>query len=160
MYCQQLKDAAGFSDRIFGVQDGTAQGNAVHACMQDRGYVIRCDTSDGDNGQADSCRPHPASDASVSFETQYGRKPFFGGGEAEWAAADVVGSPPVMSDDIFKCVGRSSDDKISSQPPACLVYRAVPQAQMHTIGSDFFCQFYVVVDNEPGIVVATQRLYA
>ena len=91
---------------------------------------------------------HLRNNATIAFQSQYGRKVLLGGGKPERSAPDVVGSGLVVHQYILECIGGTSDDEVLSQQASGFGNGHVELAEVNPIGFDLFHDFYMIVDDE------------
>ena len=107
----------------------------------------------------DAFRLHLLYDGTVAFEAEDGAELFFGGGEAEGTATDVVGTGFIVGPYVVERVGGAPDEKVLAQDFPRFVYRHVVLAQVNPVGLQLAHQFHPVVNEEGGPVRAAQFLY-
>ena len=78
-------------DRVWGLQDGTTDGYAVHTGFHDTCDVSAGDTADGNDRQVDFFLPHGIHDTGQTSQTEQWCQPLFCGRVAEGATTDVIG---------------------------------------------------------------------
>lgn len=140
-------------DWVGSVEDGAGEGNAVDTGLHDGRYVGDGDASYGYDWDVNALGLHLSDDVLVAYETEDRGETLLGGGETEWSATDVIGGGTIVGEDIFECVCCASDDVIVAEDASGFGYWHIILSEMYAVSVTFTYEFYVVIDNECGLIL-------
>lgn len=155
----ERKEFAHLSGGVGGAENGAAYGNALNAGVEQGQHVLKRDAADGAYRDAEVFAANGLHDFLVSVKPEDGGEAFLGGGEAERAATDVVGTPALQEAYFVDGVGRAANQVLVAKELAGLVHGHVIFAQVHAVGLYLLAKFHAVVKNEgsPGIAAGLKQ---